>query len=111
MQIEIETRFNLIHEKEWTGHTVSIICKRYDISRKTYYKWNDRYNQKGIDGLSDISKRLHTIRYKKVKSETQETLLDLRLTKRFGFNWIKFRLENHWIVVKYQNYIQDTKET
>ena len=34
IQIEISDRFNLIHEKEWTVHTVSIICKRYDIFRK-----------------------------------------------------------------------------
>jgi len=35
--IEIRTKFNLIHEKEWTGDTISNICKRYDVSRKTYY--------------------------------------------------------------------------
>jgi hypothetical protein len=27
--IEIRTRFNLIHEREWTGDTVSNICKKY----------------------------------------------------------------------------------
>jgi transposase InsO family protein len=93
IHIEIETRFNLIHEKEWTGETVSIICKRYGISRKTYYKWKNRYKQKGIDGLSDLSRRPHNIKYKKVTSEIQETVLDLRLTKRFGCNRIKFRLK------------------
>ena len=39
IHIEIRTKFNLIHEKEWTGDTVSNICKRYCVSRKTYYKW------------------------------------------------------------------------
>jgi transposase len=53
IRIEIDRRYNLIHEKEWTGETVSIICKRYGTSRKTYYKWKNRYKQKGIDGLSD----------------------------------------------------------
>lgn|SRR5574341_891803 len=92
IQIEIRNRFNLIHEKEWTGHTVSIICKRYGVSRKNYYKWKNRYKQKGIEGLLDASRRPHTIKYKKVTSEIQETILDLRLTKRFGCNRIKFRL-------------------
>jgi hypothetical protein len=32
-------------------------CKRYGVSRKTYYKWMSRYKQKGIEGLSDISRR------------------------------------------------------
>lgn len=78
---------------EWSGEAVSIICKRYGVSRKTYYKWNNRYKQKGIEGLSDISRRPHNIKYKKVTSEIQETVLDLRLTKRFGCNRIKFRLK------------------
>ena len=45
--IEIRTKFNLIHEKEWTGDTISNICRRYDVSRKTYYKWKNRYEKKG----------------------------------------------------------------
>ena len=36
IHIEIKTRFNLIHEKEWTGDTISNICKRYgDPERRT----------------------------------------------------------------------------
>src|SRR5215218_3000257 len=93
IQIEIRRKFNLIHEKEWFGDTVSIICKRYGVSRKTYYKWNNRYKQKGIEGLSENSRRSHNIRYKKVTSEVEETILDLRLCKRFGCNRIKFRLK------------------
>lgn len=93
IHIEIRRRFNLIHEKEWSGEAVSIICKKYGVSRKTYYKWNNRYKQKGIEGLSDISRRPHNIKYKKITSEIQETVLDLRLTKRFGCNRIKFRLK------------------
>jgi hypothetical protein len=38
-KIELQTKFNLIHEKEWTGDTVTDICARYQISRKSYYKW------------------------------------------------------------------------
>ena len=93
IHIEIRKKFNLIHEKEWTGDTISNICKRYGVSRKTYYKWNNRYKQKGIDGLSDVSRRPHNIKYKKLTSEILETVLDLRLTKRFGCNRIKFRLK------------------
>jgi len=46
--------------------TISNICKRYGVSKKTYYKWMSRYKQKGIEGLSDISRRPHNIKYKKV---------------------------------------------
>ena len=90
--IEIRTKFNLIHEKEWTGDTISNICKRYGVSRKTYYKWKSRYEKKGIEGLSNISRRPHNIKHKKVTPEVEETIIDLRLTKRFGCSRIKFRL-------------------
>jgi transposase InsO family protein len=93
IQIGIEKRYNLIHEKNWTGETVSIICKRYGTSRKTYYKWKNRYKEKGIEGLLDASRRPHNIKYKKITSEVEEAILDLRLTKRFGCNRIKFRLK------------------
>jgi transposase-like protein len=61
--IEIERKFNLIHEHEWTGNTVTDICKKYSVSRKTYYKWKDRYEY-GINGLHDVSKVPRTIKYK-----------------------------------------------
>jgi transposase len=92
IHIEIKTKFNLIHEKEWIGNTISNICRRYGVSRKTYYEWNNRYKQKGIEGLSDTSRRPCNINYKKITSELVETILDLRLTKIFGCNRIKFRL-------------------
>jgi transposase len=83
IHIEIRAKFNLIHECEWTGNTISSICERYGVSRKTYYKWNNRYKQKGIEGLLNISTRPHNIKYKKVTSEVEETILDLRLANRF----------------------------
>ena len=92
IHIEIRIRFNLIHEKEWTGDTICNICKRCGVSRKTYYKWNNRYKRKGTEGLSDNSRRPHNIKYKKITPELEETIIDLRLTKRFGCNRIKFRL-------------------
>ena len=39
-QIELQTKFNLIHEKDRLG-TVTNICTRYNISRKKYYKWKN----------------------------------------------------------------------
>jgi transposase len=54
------------------------------LSRKTRYKWKNRYKEKGVKGLSDLSTRPHNIKYRKATSEIQETILDLRLTKRFG---------------------------
>ena len=74
-----------------TGNTVNDICKKYGVSRKTYYKWKARYENNGINGLHDVSKVPRTIKYK-VDTATEETILDLGL-KRFGCNRIRFRLK------------------
>lgn len=38
---------------------VSELCRLYGISRKTGYKWMDRYQSTGIDGLQEQSRRPH----------------------------------------------------
>jgi IS30 family transposase len=49
----------------------------------SYRLWKDQ----------DLSRRPHNIKYRKVTSEIQETILDLLLSKRFGCSSrIKFRL-------------------
>ena len=37
--------------------TISQLCRDYNISRKTAYKWLNRYSEEGILGLNDRSKR------------------------------------------------------
>ena len=59
---------------DWLIHW-SNICKRVRVVRKTYYKWNNRYKQKGIEGLLDNSKRPHNTPCRKVTSEIEETIL------------------------------------
>ena len=46
-----------------------------------------------MEGLADLSRRPHTIKYKKITPEVEKTMLDLRITKRFSCNRIKFRLK------------------
>jgi putative transposase len=37
--------------------TITDLCLQYDISRKTAYKWIDRYLERGPGGLEDISRK------------------------------------------------------
>jgi transposase len=73
--------------------TVTDICARYSTSTKTYYKWKNRYLKYGIDGLQDRSRKPHNIQSAKVTNEIEQEILDLRITKRFGCNRIRFRLK------------------
>jgi putative transposase len=47
--------------------TLTELCDRYGISRKTGYKWVDRYMEHGVDGLKDQSRKPH-------RSPSQATL-------------------------------------
>lgn len=42
-----------------SGVPLSELCRRYGISRKTAYKWVERYRQLGMDGLQERSRRPH----------------------------------------------------
>lgn len=39
--------------------SLSELCRRYGISRKTGYKWIERYREQGVDGLEERSRRPH----------------------------------------------------
>lgn len=49
------TEFCLLASKP--GINMSDLCRRFKISRRTGYKWINRYSAEGLNGLSDHSKR------------------------------------------------------
>ena len=52
-----EMRMEVLLEAERTGMTVSEVCRRYGISRQTYYRYRRRYLAEGLQGLEDRSRR------------------------------------------------------
>lgn len=57
------------------------ICCRYGISRKTAYKWVDRFLEQGEEGLKDLSKAPHNPN--QLYSETQiARAIDLKMQRR-----------------------------
>jgi Winged helix-turn helix len=54
---EVRRRLAIIqHAEEVTGN-VAMTCRYYGISRQVYYRWLRRYQDQGIDGLRDLSRR------------------------------------------------------
>jgi transposase InsO family protein len=49
----------LRHAEEVTG-SVALTCRYYGISRQLFYKWRRRFEEGGIDGLRDRSRRPKT---------------------------------------------------
>lgn len=52
-----EQRKEFITKASLGEATITELCKEYQISRKTGYKWIDRYKQYGDEGLIDKSRR------------------------------------------------------
>jgi putative transposase len=64
MPWKVESPMNLKTQfvSEYLRHSLSFteLCQRYHISRKTGYKWINRYEAEGPSGLADRSRRPHS---------------------------------------------------
>ncbi len=52
----MQQRVWFISDLESCLYTMTELCERYGISRKTGYKWAERYVAQGVDGLKDRSR-------------------------------------------------------
>lgn len=57
----IEQRVLFVSEVESSGKSFSLLCTRYGISRVTGYKWMERYEEEGVDGLWERSRAPHHV--------------------------------------------------
>lgn len=60
MEDDFKTRLTAIEQK-LEGESVSSICKSLQCSRAWFYKWYNRYEDQGIEGLKSLSKVPHTL--------------------------------------------------
>lgn len=75
----------------------SELCRRFDISRKTGYKWLKRYRKQGKAGLRDRSRRPQTIA-RRICAVTEEQIISLRKKTGWGARKIRRRLQDLGVV-------------
>lgn len=75
-------RIQMISEYESGEHTVSELAEYYEVSRKTVYKWIERFEALGWEGLKDQSRapRHHP---NAIGADIQRALLELKASKPF----------------------------
>lgn len=74
--------------------TFSELCSRFNISRRTGYKWLKRYKESGRDGLLELSRRPFNSP-NQTSSETQELIIQLRQDNpEWGAKKLERLLEN-----------------
>jgi len=56
---DAKKRYRWLHWHTTHGRTVSLTCRHHGISRRTFYRWQHRFDQHGLAGLEDHSHRPH----------------------------------------------------
>ena len=64
--------------------TFTELCSLYGISRKTGYKWVQRYEELGLDGLSDQSRKPHS-HPAKIPYVIRQAIIDIRKRGRIKY--------------------------
>lgn len=68
----------------YKSHNASSVCRYFGVSRKTFYKWLNRYENSGKDHLSLIDKSKRPFSSPSETTENLQTLI-VRLRKSTGF--------------------------
>jgi putative transposase len=72
-----EQRQRFIEDFLLNYYTVTELAERFGISRKTAYKWINRYKKQGQNGFKECSRRPHTCPWQ-TKPEIVKELIELR---------------------------------
>jgi transposase InsO family protein len=87
-----ELRFEVLFEPKRSGETVADVCRRYGISRDTYYRYRRRYLAEGIEGLEDRSRKPKTSPTR-ISSEVEIRIVEMRRAHpRWGARRIRAEL-------------------
>jgi putative transposase len=75
-------RRELIRELCEEGSSVSELSERYGLSRKTIHSWKRRYEQEGLRGLEEKSRRPHRSPRQAISQEWKEAVVELKRRRR-----------------------------
>src|SRR3954451_9222517 len=73
------------------GASISELAEVYGISRKTVYKWLERHEQQGIEGLTDVSRRPHQSPHQ-VSVEMEAAIVAARHRWKWGARKLRIKL-------------------
>ena len=82
-QRKIRHRLSVLRHAEEVSGNVAATCRYYGISRPTFYKWRNRFDELGAEGLRDRSSRPHHSPTA-TKGEVVERIVHLRQNYHFG---------------------------
>jgi putative transposase len=75
-------RLQLANEYLRQETSMTDLCKKFGISRKTGYKWVERFVKSGVDGLQDLSREPHNNKQQCFTSKQIDTAINLKCRYR-----------------------------
>lgn len=102
----MEERFRLIERWKESPESITELAKRFGVSRKTAYKWLQRYELSGLEGLQDHSRR-PVVQANRTSPEIEDWIVDLRLTHP---NWGPKKLKQ-WLERRQQDHEWPARST
>ena len=54
---QVRRRLAILHHAEEVTGNVAMTCRYYGITRQSFYVWKRRYDELGLEGLKDRSRR------------------------------------------------------
>ena len=91
MDEKVKARFGWVTLYDQTKNA-GLVCRRCGISRPTLRKWVGRYNEQGLAGLSDLSRRPHSSPMRKVDEKSEMLILQMRKKRHLGAKRISSEL-------------------
>ena len=91
---QMSLRYEFVKFTLVDGSNISELCRRFNISRKTGYKWISRFLKEGYSGLTDLSRRPKTSPNKTSKVLVNEILKVRKLHPAWGGRKLNKRLKD-----------------
>ena len=81
---KMEQKIEFINEWRSGRFTITELCRHFDISRPTAYKWIKRYEEKGLIGLEELDRNPHNHPLKTPQDIEERIVFYRKKHKRWG---------------------------
>jgi len=80
----MDERTKFVLEAQLDLWTITDLCQRYGISRKTGYKWLNRFDQQGFDGLKERSRAPKRCAHRSAEDIVEQVLAQRKRHSKWG---------------------------
>ena len=92
---KVTARLRMLQHARRISGNVSQTYRVFGVSRALFYIWKQRYEKHGVDGLRDMSRKPHKIRFR-IPPEIVSLILRIREERRYGAVRVSLYLQRHY---------------